>query len=105
MASSSTKSQASVNLSDSKHVSISVYKDLAFFHIWDMRKIKSVSLNSRELEKIIAKGPKMLKFGEELLKKELNNKPKKSDKRGKKESPKVEIDMDTTSDSEVDTLE
>ena len=106
MASNPNKSQASVNLSDTKHVSISVYKDQVYFHIWDMRKVKSVSLQSKELEKIIARGPKMIKFGEELLKKELtNNKTKKPDKKTKKESYKVELDMDTSSGSEVDTLE
>lgn len=99
----SSKSQATVKLSDTKHISITQYKEMSFFHIWDMKKVKSISLNAKELEKIILKGPKMVKFGEELVKKEIKN--KKSDRKNKKDAIKHEIDMDTASDSESDILE
>ena len=99
----STKSQATVKLSDTKHISITQYKEMSFFHIWDMKKVKSISLNAKELEKIIHKGPKMIKFGEDLIKKEL--KTKKSARKIRKDVVKQDIDMDSESDSESDTLE
>ncbi len=73
----------SIKLANQKYVSISIFQGKFYFHISDLRKAKSISLNEQELKRLAKKTPLLINSGEAQLaalkEKETQHKSSKKD--------------------------